>query len=168
MADDYYKELGITSKATPEEIKKAYKKAASKWHPDRNANNPDAEAKFKAINEANDVLSDPQKRARYDQFGHAGARGSVPPNWGGGGGSPFGGRGFNVEDIFGGGGGGGGIGDMFGDMFGNRKRPTRGSDVTSTVHVDFATAIAGSASGCILTNHCWLTIGSTTVPQRSE
>ena len=77
---DYYEVLGLQKGATDDEIKKAYRKLAKQYHPDLNPDNPEAEAKFKEINEANDVLSDPQKRAKYDQFGHAG----VDPSYGGG------------------------------------------------------------------------------------
>ena len=84
---DYYEVLGLQKGATDDEIKKAYRKLAKQYHPDLNPDNPEAEAKFKEINEANDVLSDPQKRAKYDQFGHAG----VDPSYGGGAGG-FGGR----------------------------------------------------------------------------
>ena len=69
---DYYEVLGIQKGASEADIKAAYRKLAKKYHPDLNPDDPEAEAKFKEINEANDVLSDPQKRARYDQFGHAG------------------------------------------------------------------------------------------------
>ena len=85
---DYYEVLGLQKGATDDEIKKAYRKLAKQYHPDLNPDNPEAEAKFKEINEANDVLSDPQKRAKYDQFGHAG----VDPSYGGGAGG-FGGFG---------------------------------------------------------------------------
>ena len=77
---DYYEVLGIQKGASEAEIKSAYRKLAKKYHPDLNPDNPEAEAKFKEINEANDVLSDPDKRARYDQFGHAG----VDPSYAGG------------------------------------------------------------------------------------
>ena len=77
---DYYEVLGVSKGASEEEIKKAYKKLARKYHPDMNPGDKEAEEKFKEINEANEVLSDPDKKARYDQFGFAG----VDPNFGGG------------------------------------------------------------------------------------
>lgn len=99
---DYYEVLGVAKNATSDEIKKAYKKMAIKYHPDRNPGNKEAEEKFKEAAEAYDVLRDEQKRARYDQFGHAGMGGAA----GSGG---YGGAGFsNMEDIF----------SMFGDIFG--------------------------------------------------
>jgi len=116
MGKDYYATLGIAKTATEEEIKKAYKKQALKWHPDRNINNKDqADAKFKEIGEAYEVLSDPQKRTIYDQYGEEGLKGGIPTGGMGGEGAqqggPFkfstGGRGTtfhftprNAEDIF--------------------------------------------------------------------
>ncbi|GAB2274769.1 hypothetical protein Dimus_009542 [Dionaea muscipula] len=84
MGVDYYKALGVDRSASDDELKKAYRKLAMKWHPDKNPNNKkDAEAKFKQISEAYDVLSDPQKRAFYDQFGEEGLKGAPPPDVGG-------------------------------------------------------------------------------------
>ena len=105
---DYYEVLGIGKNATDAEIKSAYRKLAKKYHPDLNPGDKDAEEKFKEVNEANDVLSDPNKRKRYDQFGFAG----VDPNYGAG--QPGGGYGGG----FGGFGGTGGVdlGDIFGDI----------------------------------------------------
>ena len=99
MADkrDFYEVMGVPKNATEDEIKKAYRKLAKKYHPDLNPGDKEAEAKFKEVNEAYEVLSDKDKRARYDQFGHAG----VDPNFGGGagGGSPFTGD-IDLGDIF--------------------------------------------------------------------
>ena len=101
---DYYEVLGIGKNATDAEIKSAYRKLAKKYHPDLNPGNKEAEEKFKEVNEANDVLSDPQKRQRYDQFGFAG----VDPSYGGGAGAGGFGGGFDMGDL----------GDLFGSFFG--------------------------------------------------
>ena len=101
MKKDYYEILGVSKSATADEIKKAYRKTALKYHPDRNPDNKEAEEKFKEAAEAYEILSDPQKRQRYDQFGHAGVNG---PGGGFGGGA----QNMNMDDIF----------DMFGDIFG--------------------------------------------------
>lgn len=104
---DYYEVLGVSKSASEDEIKKAYRKLAIKYHPDRNPGDTEAEAKFKEAAEAYDVLHDPQKRQMYDQFGFD------APDGGFGGGSPFGaGGGFSMDDIF----------SMFGDIFGGRGR----------------------------------------------
>ena len=95
---DYYEVLGVSKNASDDEIKRAYKKMAIKYHPDRNPDDKEAEAKFKEAAEAYDVLRDPQKRARYDQFGPEGVNGA----------GGFGGGGMNMDDIF----------SMFGDIFG--------------------------------------------------
>ena len=91
---DYYKILGVEKDASQDEIKRAYKKVAIKYHPDRNEGNKEAEEKFKQAAEAYDVLRDPDKRARYDQFGAAGVNGSA------GGFGGFGGQGMDINDIF--------------------------------------------------------------------
>ncbi|MFI3325279.1 MAG: molecular chaperone DnaJ [Clostridia bacterium] len=140
MADkrDYYEVLGVQKGASDDEIKKSYRKLAKKYHPDLNPDNKEAEIKFKEANEAYEVLSDNDKKARYDQFGHAG----VDPNFGGGagGGNPFQGGGFDVNDIFesffGGGFGGGG-------RRGNPNAPRRGTDCESTVTITFEEAAKG-------------------------
>ncbi|MGL4566394.1 MAG: DnaJ domain-containing protein, partial [Halioglobus sp.] len=112
---DYYEVLGVSKGTDEQDIKKAYRRVAMKYHPDRNPDDPDADAKFKEATEAYDVLMDSQKRAAYDRFGHAG----VDPSMGGGQGG-FGGG--NFSDIF---------GDVFGDIFGGgggrgRGGPQRG------------------------------------------
>ena len=124
---DYYEVLGVPKDAAQADIKKAYRKLAMKFHPDQNPDDAQAEKKFKEAAEAYDIISDPQKRQRYDQFGHqAFAQG------GGGGGA---GGGFtNVEDIFSAfgdifGGGGGGFSSMFGGGGGRRRGPARGRDL---------------------------------------
>ena len=142
MADkrDYYEVMGVPKNATDAEIKKAYRKLAKKYHPDLNPGDKAAEASFKEVNEAYEVLSDKDKRARYDQFGHAG----VDPNFGGGagGGSPFTGD-IDLGDIFnsffGGGFGGGG----FGGRTVNPNAPRRGSDTETTVNISFEEAAKG-------------------------
>lgn len=141
MADkrDYYEVLGLQKGATDAEIKSAYRKLAKKYHPDLNPDNPEAEAKFKEINEANDVLSDPDKRARYDQFGHAG----VDPSYAGGAGGYSYGGGFGGFD-------GVDLGDIFDSIFGgsttrrsNPNSPKRGSDITVNLDISFMEACKG-------------------------
>jgi len=119
---DYYEVLGISRSANPDEIKKAYRKLAIQYHPDKNPDDKQAEEKFKEVAEAYAVLSDPQKKSRYDQFGHAGMQGQ--PDFGG-----F----SNIEDIFSAFGDifGGGFGDIFGGRGGRRRsrQTNRGSDL---------------------------------------
>ncbi len=140
---DYYEVLGLQKGASETEIKSAYRKLAKKYHPDLNPDNPEAEAKFKEVNEANDILSDPQKRARYDQFGHAG----VDPSYGGGaGGYGYGGGfgGFSAD-------GGIDLGDIFDTIFGgtstsrrsNPNAPKRGSDIAVNLDISFMEACKG-------------------------
>ena len=136
---DYYDVLGVGKSADASEIKKAYRKLAMKYHPDKNPGDKEAEEKFKEINEAYEVLSDETKRRNYDQFGHEGVNGQ---GFGGAGG--FGGQGFGgFDDIF---------GDIFGDMFGGgfgggsrqrRRGPERGADIKQRISISFEEAAFG-------------------------
>ena len=136
MADkrDYYEVLGVQKGASDDEIKKAYRACAKKYHPDLHPGDKECEEKFKEVNEAYEVLSDSDKKARYDQFGHAG----VDPNYGAGGaGSPFG-QGIDIDDIF---------SSFFGGFGGRRSNnanaPMRGSDIETTVYISFEEAAKG-------------------------
>ena len=131
---DYYEVLGVERNADADTIKKAYRKAAIKYHPDKNPGDKEAEEKFKEAAEAYDVLSNEDKRARYDRFGHAGMNGAG----GAGGFGGFSGGGFSMEDIF------EQFGDIFGGAFGGgfggfgggrsrQPRQSRGSDIRVTV-----------------------------------
>ena len=133
---DFYEVLGLAKNASEEELKKSYRKLAMKYHPDRNPDSKDAEAKFKEAKEAYEMLSDEQKRAAYDRYGHAG----VDPNMGGGAGGP-GAGGF--ADVF---------GDIFGDIFGQagargggggRSNVYRGSDLRYTMEISLEQAANG-------------------------
>ena len=143
MADnkrDFYEVLGVEKGASADEIKKAYRKAAMKYHPDRNPGDKEAEAKFKEVGEAYEVLSDDDKRARYDQYGHAGVDPNFNPGFGGFGGG-FGGGGFS---------GFGDFGDIFSDFFGggstrsaSQNAPRRGENVASRLELTFEEAAFG-------------------------
>lgn len=148
MADkrDYYEVLGVSKNASDDEIKKAYRKLAIKYHPDKNPGDKTAEAKFKEINEAHDVLSDKQKRARYDQFGHAGVGGASGNPFGGASGNPFGGFNYNGQTFNFEFGNGGVFDDILGNLFGfgaGARRPRRGPDYQVTVTLTFEEAIFG-------------------------
>ena len=154
MAADLYRELGVSRNASADEIKKAYRKLAAKLHPDKHPGDKKAEARFKAVNRAHQVLSDPQKRALYDEFGEDGLREAFNPDAArayrqarsaGGGHFGHGGPGtFDFSEIFGS--AGANMGDLFGDLFGGRRRrsPARGSDVASEITVDFVSAVRGT------------------------
>jgi molecular chaperone DnaJ len=135
---DYYEILGVSKSASADEIKKAFRRLAVKYHPDKDGGD---EAKFKEINEAYEVLKDDAKRQRYDQFGHAGVGGA---SGGGAGGNPFngfGGQGQNINFDF----GDLGLGDIFGSFFGGgqQQRSRRGQDLAVEVTLDFEEAVFG-------------------------
>ncbi|OQW96305.1 MAG: molecular chaperone DnaJ [Verrucomicrobia bacterium A1] len=147
---DFYEVLGLAREASEDDLKKAYRQLAIQFHPDKNPGNKEAEEKFKEISEAYEILSDPQKRAAYDQFGH---RAFAP---GGGGGAGFGGGGFGIDleealrtfmGAFGGGGG-----SIFEDFFGGAMRgerggrdtTARGADLRFDLEIEFEEAVVGS------------------------
>lgn len=145
---DFYSILGVSRSAKPDEIKKAYRKLAMKYHPDKNPGDKKAEEHFKELTEAYEVLSDEKKRQMYDQFGFAGAGAGYAGAGAGGGGGGFGGfqQGFgssdDFQDIF---------GDMFGDVFGGRtggfrqtRRQHRGADLRYTLNISFEDSALGT------------------------
>src|SRR5690606_31452301 len=153
LEKDFYAVLGVKKGASPDEIKKAYRRLARELHPDRNPGDKDAEERFKAVSEAYDVLSDDRKRREYDEMRSLFGSGAFRRNArSGAGGVPF-----DLSDLLGGGGtraggdrlfGGGGLSDLFGSIFsgatGARRGPTRGRDVETEVTLDFAQAVKGT------------------------
>jgi len=162
---DYYEVLGLQKGASDDEIKKAFRKSAMKYHPDKNPGDKEAEEKFKEVNEAYSILSDPDKKSKYDRFGHAG----VDPSAGfGGGGAGFGGFG-GFEDIF----------DMFGGMFGGgggayssrrRNGPMKGRDLQKAITITFEEAAFGAKKQIKLTKYvaCDECSGSGAAPGSSK
>ena len=151
MADkkrDYYEVLGVDRNAGDDDLKRAYRKLAKKYHPDINPGDKEAEEKFKEATEAYGVLSDPEKRRQYDQFGHAAFEGGA----GGRGGFDF--SGMDFSDIFG---GMGGFGDIFSDLFGggasrsSNSGPRRGASLRAMVHLTFEEAVFGCTKELELT-----------------
>src|SRR3972149_4408474 len=134
---DYYDILGVARNASADEVKRAFRRLAMQYHPDRNPE-PGAETRFKEINEAYEVLSDPEKRASYDRFGHAGLDGV------------FGSRGFEGFGPF------GGFGDIFDAFFGaasqtRRRAPSRGADLQVQIELTFEEAAFGAERGIVVT-----------------
>ncbi|MEJ2068312.1 MAG: DnaJ C-terminal domain-containing protein, partial [Deltaproteobacteria bacterium] len=160
---DYYEVLGLDRSASTEEIKKAYRKLARKYHPDLNPGDPNAEEKFKEVSEAHEFLTDPEKKKMYDQFGHAAFDGGMGGAGAGGGGfgnwrrysgtgGDFDGFDFNIFTD-GSGGGFGSFSDIFSELFGGgggrrsyARRPRRGEDVHYTMEIDFTAAIKGTTA----------------------
>ena len=155
---DYYEVLGVSKSATPDEIKKAYRKLAKQYHPDMNSGDKEAEAKFKEANEAYSILSDDQKRSNYDRFGHAAFDGS-------GGGSGFEGFGFGgLDDLFESFMGGG-----FGRTKAKRNAPQRGNDLQYALEINFEEAAFGVAKDISISRlqNCSVCNGSGAKPSTS-
>ncbi len=163
MDKDYYKVLGVSREASPEEIKKAYKKLAAKYHPDMNPDDETAKERFQQVQAAYDVLSDPDKREKYDRYGSAfetmGAGGPGGGTWQTFTGGPGGmGEEIDLSDLFGGrehGEGFGAFADLFGFGGGRRTRgrragPRRGGDLRAEITVDFQTAVVGGRQTVVL------------------
>lgn len=169
---DYYEVLGVAKTATADEIKKAYRKKAIQYHPDRNPGDKEAEEKFKEAAEAYEVLSNADKRARYDQFGFAGVDGAA------GGGSGFGGfngQGMSMDDIFsmfgdifGGHGGFGGFSSGFGGSSQPRQRKFRGSDLRVKVKLNLKEISTGVEKKFKLKNMCSAVTVTVRVPKATE
>ncbi len=177
MAEDHYQTLGVSRTASAEEIRKAYRDLARKYHPDLHPDDESAKEKFKQVQGAFDVLNDPSKREMYDRYGSSfegvGAGGPAG-GWGGGswsGGGPFPGGGgeIDLESLFGGGGGGGGFGDLFGRGRGSRtrRRPAQapGEDITASITVPFRMSIDGGKTDVRIDRGGKVETISVTIPQ---
>lgn len=159
---DYYEVLGVSKSASDAEIKKAYRNVAKKYHPDTNPDNPEAEAKFKEASEAYEVLSDAEKKGKYDQFGHAAFEQ-------GGGAGGFGGFDFSGADM------GDMFGDIFGDIFGGGGRgrkangPMQGANIKTSVRITFTDAVFGTEKelDLMLKDECGTCGGSGAAPGSS-
>ncbi len=151
MADpDYYQVLGLSRQATAEEIRKAYKKLARENHPDVKKDDPAAAERFKQVQAAYDVLSDPEKRGLYDRYGAAYTHAGRGPAGGPFPGGP-GGAGFDFQDLFGS--GGIDLGDLLGGGTGRRRGPAKGRDLEAAVRVSFETAVRGGSVDIQLDAH---------------
>jgi curved DNA-binding protein len=160
MAEDLYAILGVPKNADADVVKKAYRKLAGKLHPDKNPGNAGAEARFKQVNHAYEVVGDAKKRQLYDEFGEEGLREGFDPervraykDWSSRQGrtraarGEDGGRPVDLEDLFGGASSGGGVGDLFGDLMGRARRsrgPSKGPDLESEITIDFPSAVRGA------------------------
>jgi molecular chaperone DnaJ len=151
MAKDYYSTLGISKTASDQEIKKAYRKMAMQYHPDKNKGNKESEAKFKEVNEAYEILSDKQKRSNYDQFGSAE---TGPGGFGGYGSQGFSGQGFDFSSFS----GAGGFADIFESFFGGpttrtgkKRGPMPGEDIEFQLSLSFEEAVFGTEKELMVT-----------------
>jgi molecular chaperone DnaJ len=161
---DYYQVLGVSEQATADEIKKAYRRLAKQYHPDANPNNPQAAERFKEISEAHAVLSDPEKRAKYDQMRRLGVFDRRPTGAGAGTREPFGGfaESFDFGEF-----GGLGLGDLFSSIFGRGRREQRRPEpIELTLEVPFRTAVLGGKVpvSVPVTDHCPGCAGSGAAP----
>ncbi len=170
MAEDHYQTLGVSRTASAEEIRKAYRDLARKYHPDLHPDDETAKEKFKQVQSAFDVLNDPSKREMYDRYGSSfegvGAGGAGGGSWTGGGPFPGGGGEIDLESLFG---GGGGFGDLFGRGRGTRQRrrpaQTPGEDITASITIPFRISIDGGKTDVRIERGGKIETISVTIPQ---